>query len=341
METKMIHGDCLEVLKTFAENSVDSVVTDPPYGIRMMGAKWDCSVPSVEIWKECLRVLKPGGHVLAFASTRTQHRMAVNIEDAGFEIRDMIAWAYSGMPKSLNLKGDMKGFGTALKPAMEPVTLARKPLAGTVARNVSEFGTGALNIDGCRVKDGSETGGERPVYIPNRKNEVYRRGSGGGDWANTNGRWPANVIHDGSGEIAELFGEAVRFFYCPKASRADRDEGLDALPLMPYASKQQNSAGRMENGVVTNERPWQTLGRNTHISVKPTNLMRYLCRLVTPPGGTVLDPFAGSGSTGKAAVLEGFGFVGIELDEDSHRIAAARISHALAHRAALSQEEIL
>ena len=290
---RLLHGDCLEVLRTLPDCSVDAVVTDPPYGLSFMGKRWDYDVPSVEIWAECLRVLKPGGHLLAFAGTRTQHRMAVRIEDAGFEIRDMIAWVYgSGFPKSHNLKDDWQGWGTALKPALEPITVARKPLVGTVAENVLMHGTGAFNIDGCRVRDGSETGGEKPVYAANHRNAVYGSGMGGGAWAQTNGRWPANLIHDGSDEVVELTGDAARFFYCAKASKADR--GND----------------------------------NKHPTVKPTELMRYLCRLVTPPGGIVLDPFMGSGSTGKAAALEGFDFIGIEREAEYLAIAEARIEGA-------------
>lgn len=330
------HGNCLDELKKIPDNSIDSIVTDPPYGLKFMAKKWDYDVPNVSVWAECLRVLKPGGHLLAFAGTRTQHRMAVNIEDAGFEIRDMVTylydtneaaaalveslnpdqlkmldaafgrdgmlgWAYgSGMPKSHNLKGDWEGWGTALKPALEPITLARKPFRGTVAANVKEYGLGAINIAESRI---------------------------GGD----SGRWPANLCHDGSNAVELLFpaqagaaapvrrrngdkfrnafgtfkgnideqgstfqgdsGSAARFFYCPKASKSDRGP------------------------------------ENNHPTVKPTNLMAYLCRLVTPPGGVVLDPFMGSGSTGKAAIREGFGFIGIEMDADYCEIARARIQH--------------
>lgn len=332
---KLIHGNCLEVLKGMPDNSVDSIVTDPPYGIRMMGKAWDYDVPDQAIWEECLRVLKPGGHLLAFAGTRTQHRMAVRIEDAGFEIRDMLAWVYgSGFPKSMDVskaidnaagaqreilserinrssfdpekqggggfqRGTIQvttpatdaarqwqGWGTALKPALEPITVARKPLKGTVAANVLEWGTGALNIDGCRVgTDGGTT----------RSGQSHYAESG---WSTGNkvvelnaGRWPANLIHDGSDEPTELLGAAARFFYCAKASKKDRGEG------------------------------------NTHPTVKPTDLMAYLCSLVTPPGGVVLDPFMGSGSTGKAAVREGFRFIGIEMDADYLAIAEARIAH--------------
>jgi len=314
--------------------SVDSVVTDPPYGLSFMGKRWDYDVPSVEIWAECLRVLKPGGHLLAFAGTRTQHRMAVRIEDAGFDIRDMIAWVYgSGFPKSHNLDGEWEGWGTALKPALEPITVARKPLNVTVAANVAEWGTGAINVDGCRV--GADEG--RPL-IESRSDpslNAFGDGLNGSRHAGTTtqGRWPANLIHDGSDEVVGLFpvtnpskaanrgmqnsgrhggiaevggnkkagtegvrghddagGSAARFFYCAKASKSDRGEG------------------------------------NGHPTVKPTDLMRYLCRLVTPPGGLVLDPFCGSGSTGKAAALEGFRFIGIEREAEYVEIVKARIA---------------
>lgn len=286
------HGDCLAVLRTLPDCSVDAVVTDPPYGLAFMGKRWDYDVPSEEVWRECLRVLKPGGHLLAFAGTRTQHQMAVRIEDAGFEIRDMIAWIYgSGFPKSRNLDGEWQGWGTALKPSLEPITVARKPLIGTVASNVLAHGTGALNIDRCRVA--AEAG--RPLVVSDRRdgNGVYRDGLQGSrqvPGGTDAGRWPANLIHDGSEEVVALAGEQARFFYCAKASKRDRDEG------------------------------------NNHVTVKPTDLMRYLCRLVTPPGGTVLDPFMGSGSTGKAAILEGFRFIGIEREAEYVEIAKARIS---------------
>ena len=380
MNTTLIHGDCLEKLKTIPESSVDSIVTDPPYGLNFMGKKWDYDVPSEAIWRECLRVLKPGGHLLSFAGTRTQHRMAVRIEDAGFEIRDMIAWVYgSGFPKSLDVSKAIdkaagaerevkkrhvqsatrpdehagasahitmpnswditapatpeaqqwQGWGTALKPALEPITVARKPLVGTVATNVLAHGTGALNVDGCRVA--AEAG--RPLVVSDRRNGngVYRDGLQGSRsvlGGTDAGRWPANLIHDGSDEVVALFpvttsgkpcgkrnattgfstgitpgatdltgfgdtGSAARFFYCAKSSKKDRGEG------------------------------------NTHPTVKPTDMMRYLCRLVTPPGGTVLDPFMGSGSTGKAAILEKFNFIGIELDKGYFDIASKRIAETI------------
>jgi site-specific DNA-methyltransferase (adenine-specific) len=311
------HGDCLQVLKTLADNSVDSVVTDPPYGLSFMGKKWDYDVPSEDIWRECLRVLKPGGHLLAFAGTRTQHRMAVRIEDAGFEIRDMIAWVYgSGFPKSHNLDGAWHGWGTALKPALEPITVARKPFAGTVAENVQQHGTGALNVDGCRVD------AEKPTGWGGNPSNGY---SGGLDSQQdprpVSGRWPANLIHDGSEEVVELLNDAARFFYCAKASAKDRDEGVAGV------------AGVAGVGALRDNGRQSRPKKNTHPTVKPTDLMRYLCRLVTPPDGVVLDPFTGSGSTGKAAMLEGFRFVGIEREVEYVAIAQARIGKAADERA--------
>jgi DNA modification methylase len=414
------HGDCLAVMREMPDVSVDAVVTDPPYGLAFMGKRWDYDVPSVEVWAECLRVLKPGGHLLAFAGTRTQHRMACRIEDAGFEIRDMIAWVYgSGFPKSLDVSkaidkrgGSVAGFeqfrdavraamkrsgvsrsqlqaalgnhmlshylsagsqpavpnlrdyriirdtvrlgsefdvlfadeaerevvgqgssaistrkdlqngkgtvwgadsstfditapatpeaqqwagwGTALKPALEPITVARKPLTGTVAENVLAHGTGALNVDGCRV--GTDGGTAKGSKLMGEGNGIYGAGLHGACEITqlSAGRWPANLTHDGSEEVVGLLNDAARFFYCAKASKADRGDD------------------------------------NHHPTVKPTDLMRYLCRLVTPPGGTVLDPFAGSGSTGKAAALEGFRFIGIEREAEYVEIARARIAAAVA-----------
>lgn len=199
-------GDCLELLRRMPESSVDSVVTDPPYGLSFMGKKWDYDVPATEVWAECLRVLKPGGHLLAFAGTRTQHRMAVRIEDAGFEIRDMIAWVYgSGFPKSHNLGGSHEGWGTALKPALEPITVARKPFPGTVAANVIAHGTGALNIDRCRVTTGDDTARISNGAI--KGGNFAAGGSAPGPIAggHSDGRWPANLIHDGSAEVVALF----------------------------------------------------------------------------------------------------------------------------------------
>lgn len=377
MKPYNIHlGNCLEVLKGIPDNSVDSIVTDPPYGLSFMGKKWDYDVPEQAIWEECLRVLKPGGHLLAFAGTRTQHRMAVRIEDAGFEIRDMIAWVYgSGFPKSHNLKDEWQGWGTALKPALEPITVARKPFKGTVAANVLEHGTGALNIDGCRVgTEGSRTNSSQPRS--ERNGFVKGFVDGTETVIRDQGRWPANLIHDGSDDVLDGFpetksgvmkagtrraaqdepgsvcygtyggnaasadtygdaGSAARFFYCAKTSRKDRNEGLDGFEGKTPSDK----TGRKEGSVGLvgdHDNKGQTanpfangggISQNNHPTVKPTDLMAYLCRLVTPPGGTVLDPFMGSGSTGKAAMREGFRFIGIEMDEGYLKIAEARIAH--------------
>lgn len=337
-------GDCLETMRGMADSSVDSIVTDPPYGLSFMGKKWDYDVPSVEIWAECLRVLKPGGYLLAFAGTRTQHRMAVRIEDAGFEIRDMLAWMYgSGFPKSKN--GEWGG--TALKPSLEPITLARKPLIGTVAANFAEHGTGGLNIDGCRV--GGESTRRHTNHTMRGGNFENHAPSERIECGSDAGRWPANLIHDGSDEVVALFpnskscstpssarpegrilrgarsqgaiypgedGSAARFFYCAKASRKDRNEGL------------QDPGPQFKRGTTLRQVENTETSGNTHPTVKPTDLMAYLCRLVTPIGGVVLDPFMGSGSTGKAAVLEGFSFIGCELSADYIEIARARISCA-------------
>ena len=371
MQYQLKLGDCLDVLRTLPDNSVDAIVTDPPYGLSFMGRKWDYDVPSIEVWAECLRVLKPGGHMLAFAGTRTQHRMAVRIEDAGFEIRDMIAWLYgSGFPKSRNIANDMHaddaaawtGWGTALKPALEPITLARKPLSGTVAGNVLEHGTGALNIDGCRVPAESMRPNSGSGGLP-RRHEDEQRGPGIVSQPHEAGRWPANVKHDGGDEVVALFphrtsgamksgtrrsaqdrpgsvcygtfggnitrsdiaassGSAARFFYVPKASRSDRNEGCEGMERKPlhWSSGAQNPGSFQSEGT-------DKTSQNNHPTVKPTDLMAYLCLLVTPPGGTVLDPFMGSGSTGKAAIREGFRFIGIEREVEYLAIAKARIEH--------------
>jgi site-specific DNA-methyltransferase (adenine-specific) len=244
--------------------------------------------------------------------------MAVRIEDAGFEIRDMLAWMYgSGFPKSHNLDGEHQGWGTALKPAMEPITMARKPFKATVAQNVQEWGTGAINIDGCRIetdekwdeKDSSETVVDE--FFVGKK----ARYCGSHDL----GRWPANVMHDGSAEILQGMGEAARFFYTPKACKDDRDDGCEMMDAKQYSHDGREK--RLENAYQRND----SKAHNFHPTVKPTDLMRYLCRMVTPTGGIVLDPFTGSGSTGRGAVLEGFRFIGCEMDADYIEIAKARI----------------
>ncbi len=479
---KIINGDSIKELKNFPDNYFHSVVTDAPYGLSFMGKKWDYDVPSVELWQEVLRVLKEGGYLLSFAGTRTQHRMAVNIEDAGFEIRDMIAWVYgSGFPKSHNIgkaidknngkykidltdfgnyikeKREVKrysrkqlddimetctavswwegrktgvqlpskkiykklkkvldldnkfddlidwaeaerevigkhkapaksiytqteqelskdvnitipkteqanqweGWGTALKPALEPITMARKPFKTTVAENVLKNGVGGINIDECRVNLNG---------IPKDKGNPNRIGSKNGstnfdtskEYDYNQGRFPANFIHDGSDEVTDLFpknagggnhkyhkkptangmfnlkgqnnqngeigykdsGSASRFFYCAKASKQDRNEGLEDFEEKKAGSYEFRQDGSLD-GKETKA------NKNNHPTVKPTDLMRYLVRLVTPKDGIVLDCFMGSGSTGKACALEGFEFIGIDLDKDYCEIAKARIDKAI------------
>jgi site-specific DNA-methyltransferase (adenine-specific) len=353
-----------------------------------MSKKWDYDVPSVEIWKECLRVLKPGGFLLSFSSTRTYHRMTINIEDAGFEIRDSCTWNYSsGFPKSHNISASIdkmyghpnrgraiptassyqacdvdqdnkltsnpvgpyepktdeakqwQGWGTALKPSQEFIAVARKPLDGTVANNVLEWGTGGMNIDATRVPMSDEdyeklsSGVERIREKGGTMGNSWKNSSdlSGANPVNPAGRWAANFIHDGSQEVLGLFpdvkGSAARFFYCPKASKKDKEEGLDNFEERIQAATY-GDIGPMEgNPRKPNTGHIQRI-RNHHPTVKPTELMKYLCRLVTQPSGIVLDPFMGSGSTGKAAILEGFRFIGCELDEEYLAIAEARIKHA-------------
>ncbi len=421
MDFNLFNGDCLDVLKTLPDNSVDSIVTDPPYGLSnqsqddivkcltawladeaythgssgFMGKKWDSFVPSPTVWKECLRVLKHGGHIACFAGSRTQDLMGISLRLAGFELRDVVMWVYgSGFPKGLDIAkgidkelgltpieigpnkwdgrrpngklnkvfGDYKGndstiketignsdqakqwegWNTNLKPAYEPIILARKPLDGTVVNNVLKHGVGGLNVDACRVGS-DERHNPSNFNQPNKTacaymtqgRETQGRETQGRE---TQGRYPANIILDGSDSVEALFpetqarqasqasqasqrrklkyetmgklalersawnavedyqGSASRYFYHAKASKADRDEGIN--------------------------------GMNTHATVKPTQLMRYLVKLVTPQGGLVLDPFMGSGSTGKACMLEGFNFTGIELSPEYLAIAEARIQHA-------------
>lgn len=391
--TMVLEGDCLEVMVSMEDESVDAIVTDPPYGLGFMGKEWDALPPGREWAEQCLRVLKPGGHLLAFGGSRTYHRLTVAIEDAGFEIRDQIMWLYgSGFPKSHNLPG---GIGTALKPAHEPVVVARKPLAGTVAQNVERFGVGGLNVDGCRVgtekvsthSRGSNAAfpkrpGEKTAEESGRKKD-QREGLAVGE--ERTGRWPANLVLDDvagamldaqSGETKSTGGQASlgafrngdvygkgrderesrdpgfgdtggasRFFYTAKASRAERNAGLDGFEANKGFRTQ--GAGRspvlrcpehgnsIPSGGTTYScgclKVWDgregapSAVRNHHPTVKPIDLMRWLVRLVTPPGGTVLDPFTGSGTTGVAAGLEGFDFIGIEREPEYREIAEARI----------------
>lgn len=325
---------------------VDAIVTDPPYGLRFMGKQWDYDVPSQEEWKACLDCLPPGGHMLVFGGSRTYHRMAVAVEDAGFEIRDCLLWLYgSGFPKGQavdklidkhlgatrevvgtvdsgknagmqklgpsGIKGGVynvtvpatpeaalwEGWNTTLKPAHEPIILARKPLKANVAETVLAHGTGALNIPGCAVP--SETSTRQITRGGSTHRHVYSSYAGDTQTGIVTGRGdtrhPSNVIIDEY--VTEMLGKNARFFYCPKASAKERNLGC-------------------ENG---------------HPTVKPIELMRYLCRLITPPGGSVLDPYMGSGSTGIAAELEGFHFLGIERDMDYYRLAQLRLQYWKEH----------
>ena len=359
---EVIHGDCRDVMAAMEADSVDAIVSDPPYGLSFMGKGWDHAVPGVEFWAEALRVAKPGAHLVAFGGTRTYHRLTCAIEDAGWEIRDCLSWLYgSGFPKSHNGPWG----GTALKPAWEPIVLARKPLIGTVAANVAEHGTGGLNIDGCRI--GTDAGWS------------YPNGRGGQGWHGREslstdltvpkkaeaGRWPANVALDeeaaamldeqsgvtqgrgpregvrgghkfggDKGQNDQLPGRwhgdsggASRFFYCAKASRSERERGLEG---MERRTVQSGMGGDMPTDDGGNARDrFKVTAANHHPTVKPIALMRWLCRLITPPGGLVLDPFTGSGTTGCAAVAEGFRFVGAELNPEYAEIARRRIAAAV------------
>jgi len=424
---RLINNDCIAAMKEMEDNSVDSIVTDPPYELGFMGKSWDASgiAFKIEVWQQALRVLKPGGHLIAFSGSRTYHRMAVAIEDAGFQIRDQIMWVYgSGFPKSLNIskaidksagaerevvgKGagyghqddkeiDQKygfkadynitapatdaakqwdGWGTTLKPAHEPMVLARKPLEGTVANNVLTYGTGGLNIDGSRVAHLSEA--DRASATPQGKVTSNKLAGSAPDIENAGrvdverpdtslGRFPANFIHDGSDEVVALFpsnvkgeigragrtsageydasnfkmgvvtetgfkdnGSAARFFYSAKASRKDRNEGLDGFGVKKN-SKMFRTANNTSDTISQGFERFDTQPQaNNHPTVKPTSLMQYLVRLITPGGGIVLDPFMGSGSTGKACAYEGFDFIGIDQSAEYVEIARARIAFAQA-----------
>ena len=351
MKIELILDDCIKAMAAMPDGSVDAIVCDPPYGIGFMGKGWDHSVPSVEWGKQCLRVLKDGGHLIAFASTRTVHRLTATVEDAGFDIRDQIGWVYfSGFPKSMDIskaidraagaerevigqskyanKGRVmsgsqcdvgsshlsmvtapatpaakqwQGWGTALKPAIEPAVLARKPIKGTVANNVLKHGTGAINIDACRIAYGDPKWvGTSEKFKPTPRGtapQPMSKGENSNDIvvAHANGRWPANLI-------------AV-----PKPSRAERERGCAGLTAM--------------TGAEATNKPASTV-KNFHPTVKPVELMRWLTALVVPDGGTVLDPFMGSGTAGIAAILCGVNYIGIERDPDYFAIAEARVGHA-------------
>jgi DNA modification methylase len=375
----IINGNNIEELKKFDDNYFDSIVTDPPYEIGFMGKSWDASgiANNPEMWSECLRVLKPGGYLLSFSATRTYHRMAVAIEDSGFEIRDMIEWVYgSGFPKSLNIgkavdklqgnerevtgttkangmkaitksrveqgyrknltianfrderpttKGtsEWEGKGTALKPAHEPICMARKPLAEkTVAENVLKYGTGGINIDESRV---GKLGGVKKTNIePNSGSKNSGFGCNGKLEELNLGRFPANLIHDNSEEVRECFpNESERFFksiiYQAKASKSERNKGCEGLEKKANAGSYEFRTDGSLDGKPTQPKS------NHHPTVKPVALMEYLIKMVTPTNGIVLDPFMGSGTTGVACVLNDFEFVGIDLDKDYCEIARARI----------------
>ena len=400
----LLNGDCIEQMQKLIDEGVqvESVVTDPPYELGFMGKSWDASGIAFDkkTWELAFQLLKPGSYLLAFSASRNYHRMAVAVEDAGFEIRDQIMWIYgSGFPKSLDIgkgvdkkqgnervtvgertrnvkpfdddngwnsnnttgnhiytKGnsEWEGWGTALKPAHEPIVMARKPLEGTVVDNVLEHGVGGINIDECRV--GKEileeqiAGRSNKIGTFERKNMITPK---------REGRFPANVMHDGSDVVQDIFpktskssggggsktvspsdnvyqggwghkeydktigfgdeGSASRYFYCPKVSKSERNQGL-----VEFDDKQYSHDGRKKSI----ENPYQrnkSISKNNHPTVKPQELMKYLCRLVTPKGGTVLDPFMGSGSTGMAAKDEGFDFIGIEREKEYFEISEQRI----------------
>lgn len=426
-------GDCREVMAGMDVASVDAIVTDPPYGLEFMGKGWDHGVPGVPFWTEAIRVLKPGGHLLAFGGTRTFHRLTVAIEDAGFEIRDCLSWLYgSGFPKSLDVSKAIDkaagaerevvgndaqwikrvginhdpsgtytdktfgsvgpnggkitapatsdaerwdGWGTALKPAWEPVIVARKPICGTVAANVTTYGTGALNVAATRIGTTVETWPASRSYAPGQMQPGHvgeTQATGAGPLR----RWPANVALDEeaaaqldaqtgertSGKIEpwhkasgipgqSLSGSAdgslnsqhgpsygdtggvSRFYYVAKASRSERNAGLEGMP-----ERESRRYGDRSQGPLPQQTPQAAIHMpNVHPCVKPISLMRWLVRLVVPPGGVVLDPFMGSGSTGCAAALEGFEFIGIEQDAEYVAIAERRIAYWITQRPTATQ----
>ena len=390
---KLYHGDMLDMLDVIELNSIDSIITDPPYELNFMNKGWDSTgiAFQVDTWKKCYEVLKSGGYLLAFGGSRTYHRIACAIEDAGFEIRDTIMWLYgSGFPKSLNIgksvesktnKGTKwQGWGTALKPSFEPIIVARKPFKGSCVENVLENGVGGINIDECRI------GNDRIVSNGARKNTMRgdeRTGKALGmfkesDGINTehNGRFPANTIltYDETdfeevcggmpnggknGTVAKQYkdtsqiygdyknimpflsygdsGSAARYFYCAKASVRDRDEGLEEFESkrLAYSNQAQAEVKRGNTLKMYGMMNDVKIRKNIHPTVKPTSLMQYLIRLVTPKGGVVLDPFNGSGSTGKAVMYENkdrdanYKYIGIEITEEYIPIARARIEYAI------------
>jgi site-specific DNA-methyltransferase (adenine-specific) len=352
---RILVGDMRERLRELPDASIDSVVTDPPYHLTsivkrfgsgnaapnkvgktgayarvtrgFMGQTWDGGDVAfqAETWAEVLRMLKPGGHMVAFSGTRTYHRMVVAIEDAGFEIRDQLAWIYgSGFPKSHNLDGEWEGWGTALKPAWEPICLARKPLVGTVAGNVLMHGTGAINIDSCRVGDTGARNNGRQAGT----NGIYGHIGSTVPVDYDKGRFPANVLHDGSDEVVAAFpdSEGQRSDLKDHAATQQSPNGIfnGMRPALDHPAR--NDSGSAARFFYSGKASKEDRGEgNTHPTVKPVEPMRWLIRLVTPPGGTVLDPFAGSGSTLVAADMEQVNAIGIELSPDYAAIAERRL----------------
>jgi len=375
-------------MKKIDKNSIDAIVTDPPYGLKFMGKDWDRGIPGKPFWQEMLRIAKPGCHLLSFGGTRTFHRLMCAIEDAGWELRDTLMWVYgSGFPKSHNIgkaidkklenkreetdyiapdgrkrwggntfsiaqppdgrginkitKGNSpwEGWGTALKPAWEPIILARKPIEGTVAENVLKWGTGGLNIDACRIdcnlgKEDLSRGrkqNNRTTYFGKDNANIHT-------YTSLKGRFPANLIHDGSQMVLGLFPKTrsgrlspARFFYCAKASKKERNAGLERLEERLYG--QPGGARQALKNGKTEYKQKNHIGlnkikkvKNNHPTVKPLKLIAYLIKLITPPKGIVLDPFIGSGTTGIACKELGFNFIGIELNPEYVKIAKGRIS---------------
>jgi len=348
---KLYHGDCLEIMQGIEAESIHAIVTDPPYGLGFMGKEWDALPPGVDVMMQCLRVCLPGSHMIAFGGSRTYHRLACAVEDAGFEIRDQIQWIYgSGFPKSLNISKAIdkvadeekakqwNGFGTALKPAHEPAVLARKPVVGTVAQNVLKYGTGALNIDGCRV--GTETRlysggmgrfnakaqehGYRPFTkgIPSNSDELF----------SASGRWPANLVHDGSDEVVRNFPQTG---VSSGGSGAASMGALGKTKYNKYALDRHgaNAGGFGDSGSAARffycaKASKKERGEgNNHPTVKPISLMSYLITLICPMGATVLDPFGGSGTTALAAQCMGRKWVLIEKEESYCEIIARRLQN--------------